>query len=176
MFSLDFTANILYEFDYENLYVYNVLTLIEFNILFFLYKKLSHEPLTQKLIRIGLPLFNLIWLSSTIFYIVQGQFWKYNPVSAASGSILVSLVLVLFFREMLVSNKILNYKKDLSFWISFGLLVYYLGTTPVASLLNFLSKHSKITIYDFTSIQFYLSVFMQSCFIFGILWSQKKAK
>jgi hypothetical protein len=101
---------------------------------------------------------------------------QYNSISSASGSILMSVILFLFFRELLVSNKIVNYKRDLSFWISFGLLVYYLGSTPAVSLLNFLSKSSAIRIEDFEFIHFYLALFMQSCFIFGILWSQKKVK
>lgn len=179
MLSLDFYANYLYENKETNLHIYNLLTLLEFNVLFMFYKKLSRDVAVQKAIKFSILLFNVIYVISILYYVfvVKIKYYvEYNSISASSGSILISIILFLFFKELLVSNKILNYKRDLSFWITFGLLVYYLGSTPVVSLLNFLNDNSTITIDNFESIHFYLAVFMQSCFIFGILWSQKKVK
>lgn len=175
-FLLGIISEILFIYGQKNLYVYNTLTLLEFNVLFLLYNKISQEKITKAAIKYGSIVFNIIYICSTFYYLSTSLFLeKYNIISTASGSILVSVVLFLFLREFLISNKIVNYTKTLSFWITFGLFIYYLGTTPAVSLLNFLSKESNI-IEDFTNIQFYLSVFMHSCFIFGVLWSQNKVK
>jgi hypothetical protein len=177
MFSLDLLAYIVYQMGGENLYIYNFLTLIEFNMLFFFYKGISHEKLTKKIINASSFIFNITYLSSTGYYIYSSSFKDtYNSITTAVGSILIAIVLFLFFRELLLSNKVLNFKKELSFWITLGLLVYYLGSTPVTSLLNFLNERSIITIENFTVIQFSLGSFMHACFIFGILWSYKRVK
>jgi len=178
MFSLDLLSYILfYHLGQGNIYVYNFLTLVEFNMLFLFYKGVSHQKLTKKVIQYGSLIFNLSYVASTGYYIYQSSFFRaYNSIATAVGSILIAIVLFLFFRELLLSDKVLNFKKELTFWITLGFLVYYLGSTPVISLLNFLSKRSIIELGNATTIQFFLGAFMHGCLIFGILWSHKRVK
>ena len=179
MLSLDLTAYFVYDdgAGRDNLHIYNLLTFLEFNMLFLFYKQISKDALTKKVIKYVSYLFNTIYIMSALYYAYYLSFWStYNSVAAISGSILMAIVLFLFYREMLLSDKVLNFKKEHSFWITLGLLVYYLGTSPVTSLLNYLKEKSIITLDDFTVIQFCMVTFMQACFIFGILWSYKKAK
>jgi hypothetical protein len=178
MVSLDYLAyNVRVILEVDNLHIYNFLTLVEFNMLFLFCKGISKEKLTKTIIKYSLLLFNIIFIITTAVYIYRSQFFDtYNSVATAVGSILIAIVLFLFFREMLLSNKVLNFKKELPFWITLGLLVYYLGSTPVTSLMNFLKEKSIITVQDFNVIQLYLLAFMHACFIFGILWSYKRVK
>jgi hypothetical protein len=179
MLSLDLTAYMVYAdgSGKDNLHIYNFLTLLEFNMLFLFYKRISKDSITKNVIKYATYLFNSVYVVSAIIYAYQYSFWStYNSVATITGSILIAIVLFLYYRELLLSDKVVNYKKELSFWITLGLLVYYLGTSPVTSLLNYLKEKSIITLDDFTVIQFCMVVFMQACFIFGILWSYKKVK
>lgn len=101
-------------------------------------------------------------------------FLKFNSVASVSGSVLITICLFFFFKEFLASNKILNYNKTLSFWIAFGLLIYYLGSIPITLILNSITGSSNEYVYYILSIFPVLVIAMYSCFIFGALWSQKK--
>lgn len=177
VFSFEIIALYLHSVERDNLFLYNILTFLEFNCLLFFLKEdleLKSEKLNIKLI---IKIFNIIYVLSSIYYLVfESLTKKYNSIASISGSVLLTIALFLFFKAILNSNKILNYKKSISFWIAFGLLVYYLGTIPITSIMNYMSNLSKeIVIYLF-NIQIVLSYFMYSCFIFGVLWSHKKVK
>ena len=78
------------------------------------------------------------------------------------------------FSEKEKKDRILNFKKSLPFWISVGLLVYYLGSIPGTLTINAI-KHLKSENLTFImSITPFLSLIMYCIFIFGALWSQKK--
>lgn len=186
LFSLDFIGNILYEiqdfiegYEGENLPVYALLTLLEFNFLFLFYKRLSEDKITKKVIWFNTWVFNSIFVISTLYYLYNDFFLKeYNSIASISGGILIAIVFFMFLREFLISNKILNYKKDLTFWITFGLLFYYLASIPVSLFLNYSDFDSveagAAAANNHALIHFYLGLFMHSCFMFGLFWSQKK--
>ena len=176
-FFVEIAALYLHSEQIDNLILYNILTFIEFNcLLFFLKEDLVIQDEKFK-VRLIIIVFNIVYTISSIYYIIyESLLQKYNSIASIAGSVLLTIALFLFFKGLLNSNKILNYKKSLSFWIAFGLLVYYLGTIPITSIMNSMSNLSKeIVIYLF-NIQIGLSYFMYSSFIFGILWSHKKAK
>ena len=161
----------------DNLFIYNILTFLEFNCLFFFLKEILIPKSTKKNVIVIISIFNVIYISSFIYYLTIGcYFTKYNLIASISGSLLLTITLFLYFKEFLVSNDILNFKKTLSFWIAVGLLVYYLGTIPITSIINSLGNISSQDMEKLFKIQIVLSILMHSCFIFGALWSQKKVK
>jgi hypothetical protein len=163
--------------DKDNLPIYNLLTLIEFNCLFFFLKDILELKLTKKKVIIVIVIFNIIYVLSSVYYLIIDCFFtKYNLFASISGSVLLTLTLFLFFKDFLNSNKILNFRKTITFWISFGLLVYYLGTIPITSIMNSMKNISKTDLDMLFNIQIFLSIFMYSCFIFGALWNQKQVK
>lgn len=186
LFSLDFIGNVLYEiqdfiegYEGENLPVYSLLTLLEFNFLFLFYKGLSEDKTTKKVIWFNAWTFNSIFIVSTFYYLYNGLFLeKYNSIASISGGILVAIIFFMFLREFLISNKILNYKRNLTFWITFGLLFYYLASIPVSFFLDYLEFDSleakRSAAENHALIHFYLGLFMHSCFIFGMFWSKKE--
>jgi hypothetical protein len=101
----------------------------------------------------------------------------YNGIASISGSFIVTIAIFLFFKDFINSDKISNFKKSLSFWISSGLLIYYLGTIPITSIMNYMqSINDKAEVHFLFNIQYVLVALMYSIFIFGALWSQKKEK
>lgn len=179
MLLFELTAQLVkYTLKLDNVLVYNILTFLEFNCLLLFIRGILYFMSTKKLL-IGLTVaFNVIYALSTIYYIVLRNYLQiYNEIASVSGSFLVTIAIFLFFKDFINSDKISNFKKSLSFWISSGLLIYYLGTIPITSIMNYMqSINDKAEVRFLFNIQYVLVALMYSIFIFGALWSQKKEK
>ncbi|MCH3883451.1 hypothetical protein [Tenacibaculum aquimarinum] len=98
-------------------YVY---TLIELLIISLLFKKV----LKRKNIFIFLGvIFIIFWV--VVFF--KNNLYAYLVILEST---IISLYSFLYLREILMTNKILNYKKLLPFWVSAGFLIFYLPSIP----------------------------------------------
>lgn len=112
----------------NNIWFMNAYTFFEFNLVFLIYYNLIKSKKALRLILILAIVFNLIYFSSFLFLELQ----KYNT---SIEGIVNSIFVILFFKELLNSDKILNYKKLFPFWMSVGFLIFYLVTIPFFTLL-----------------------------------------
>ncbi|MCT4699314.1 hypothetical protein [Tenacibaculum haliotis] len=151
-------------------FIYNVLVFFEYNLIFLFYKDISKEKLTQVYIKCALIIFNIVYCVLG-FYYGQEVMSKYIVSILVIGAILVSINFVLYLREFLLSDKILNYQKDITFWITVGFLLYYLGTLPLTAVSEFVYTENNIDVF---AIQIVLTIIMHSCFIYGIITCWKK--
>ena len=160
---------------FSSLPVYNILTFFEFNCLLFFIREILPFKVTKKIV-IGIILvFNIIYFSSNLYAIYQGDYLlKYNDLASITGSFSVTIAIFLFFKDFINSDSILNFKKSLSFWITVGLLIYYLGTIPITTLMNSMQSITKSEVHLLFNVQYILVTIMYCIFIFGALWSQKK--
>lgn len=173
----DFFANIVVDvLHYEtNLWIYNTLTLLEFNFLLFFIREIVIFNATKKYIISIVGVFNIIYLFSTIYYTIKGNYFlTYNDIASISGSVCITIAIFLFYKDFIYSDKILNFKKSLSFWIAAGLLVYYLGSIPTTLMINTMQRITKAEVHFLYNINYILVAVMYSIFILGALWSQKK--
>lgn len=185
VFTFDFTCSVIYEIkqyyeleELSNNSVYTVLTFLEFNLLFLFYRQISEDETTKKVTKYVSILFNVGYFVSVGYFIYNSNFWMgYNYHASILGSILVAIILMMFLRELLISDKILNYKRNVNFWITFGALFYYLATLPGLLLsdpsLFELSKEYEVAREAYFIVQSYVGTFMHSCFIFGFFMSRK---
>ncbi|TYQ00101.1 hypothetical protein C7447_101710 [Tenacibaculum adriaticum] len=173
LFFIDTLALTLSKLKYNNAF-YNLLSFLEFNLLFAFYKGVFKNKLTKKILCFSFYIYNIIYFFSSIFYGVLIFKTKLNTIAPVFGAFLIAIVLILYLREMLLSEEIVNYKKNIVFWITVGLLLYYLGTLPLTAIFNFMKSGSSfIKLYR---IQHILTIIMHSCFLIGLLWSLKKDK
>lgn len=153
-------------------YIYNVYSLIEFNLLFLFYYEVSNDKTTRRAAGTSFVLFNLvcfIWYWSYNF-----NFSYFNSFVIVVGAFLIATILFLSLREILLSDKIVNYKTDIIFWITTGLLLYYLGSIPLMAIYNFMEKG--VVFFQIHNIQFVVTIFLHSCVIIGVLWSWNRVK
>ncbi len=174
MFSIDVGALILLKNGIENSFLYNILSLVEFNLLFFFYKEVSKNELTKNVSKINIILYNFIFLITSIYFGKGVLSNTYNNLAPLFGAFQISIVLILFLREFLISEEVLSYKKNILFWITVGLLLYYLGTLPLTGVLSYMEKNDSFQfLYH---IQKLLTILMHTCFITGFLWSWNRIK
>jgi hypothetical protein len=159
----------------DTVLIYNILTYLEFNCLLFFIREILSFKKTKKVVTVLVLVFNIIYFLSTLYLCFQGDYLlTYNDIASISGSFSITIAIFLFFKDFINSDRILNFKKSLSFWIAVGLLIYYLGTIPITSIMNSMQSITKSEVYLLFNIQYVLVTIMYCIFIFGALWSQKK--
>ncbi|WP_439127863.1 hypothetical protein [Polaribacter sp.] len=159
----------------NSLKVYNVLTFLEFNLLLLFIKEILSVKSSRKIVNYLIIIFNLVYFITSFYYLFKGNYFStYNSISSVSGSFIITIAVFIFFKDFINSDRILNFKKSLSFWICVGLLVYYLGGIPATLTLNAITHLKRADHLFILNINPFLALCMYSIFIFGVLWSQKK--
>jgi hypothetical protein len=149
----------------SNAWVFNIYTFFEYSAVAGIYYFLNKNPFSKK----------VIVSMSTIFYCIYIISFIYIPLQRYTVIILHFFVvpfLFLFLQELLNSNKITNYKKQLFFWITVGLLIYYLGTLPFITL-SFIEQLQTKVLYTIPGI---ILVIMHLIFIMSLIWLRKVRK
>ncbi|WP_147405016.1 hypothetical protein [Aquimarina sp. AD10] len=104
-----------------------------------------------------------------LIFIINGFFENYLIQSQIIPYILAALFLVttiaLYFIDIINSNTVLHVKSSLLFWISVGLLLYYISNLPFRIIRNYyteLADSSTMILVGFIS-----TVVMNTCFCIG---------
>lgn len=98
------------------------------------------------------------------------------PMIKILGAIIIILCSILYFIEILLSDRILTFYKSLNFYISFSIFIWWLITTPLTfyEIYNFNMdmnfRHLRWQIYLFANI------FMYSIFTFALIWCRPQKK
>ncbi len=117
---------------------------------------------------------NIMIIVYIIFYIcnvlfLQKTLHTFQSYSIILESIFVVISSIILFFELLNSDDILKMNKLLLFWISIGLLLFYVGILPIIIMSSFL-KYSGL----FDYIILLLNIIMYGCFITGFVVSKKE--
>jgi len=149
-------------FGINNLKLFDIYTFFEFNSFALIYYHLLKDKTRINILKGLVLVFNLIYF--LLYYLNFYTFYTV-PIEGVVNSIIVFL----FFIELLNSESILNYKKMLSFWLSVAFLVFYLTTVPFWSLYY----SSIFATRDMFPIIYYLVVVFQLIFIYGLIACRK---
>lgn len=115
-----------------------------------------------------------VYLSSLfvdVLYFAKHQFPFYS-FSYSIGNLLLLILILMYFIQLINSDAILAYRRNMMFWICVGLLIYFLGTFPYYGLRNtFVSKYHKIhIIYNYITL--FLDCIMYLMFTFSFIWGK----
>jgi hypothetical protein len=72
--------------------------------------------------------------------------------------LLVTIWILLYFRQLSNTDKILNVKRDPLFWVYAGLMLYFGGTLFLQILLNYLNKHNLPLAEKLYPIQYFFDI------------------
>ncbi|SDS37567.1 hypothetical protein SAMN05216503_2865 [Polaribacter sp. KT25b] len=162
--SLDTPKDNWYECFNNGVKILNIFTFFEFNLVALIYHSLLKEKISKNILLYLVLFFNIIYLFS--FYFIKLQ----NYTVVLEG-IVNTVLVILYFRELLNSDRILNYKKLLPFWVSVGFLLFYLTSIPFFTLVYSSYFNSRIMF----PILYSIIIVFHLCFIYGLI-SCKKVK
>lgn len=150
-------------FPLDNFELFNIYTFFEFNIFVLIFYNLLEQKKKIRLLKILAIIFNIMYVSS--FYLETLKMYTVS-IEGFFNSVLI----ILYFAELLNSEKILNYKKILTFWVSVGFLLFYLTSVPFFTLLllNMFDTRAMFPII------YYLTLVLHLFLIYGLIACRKK--
>lgn len=128
----------------------------------------SHRRLTV--------IFAILYLAAVFidgFYISSHPLY-FCSLSYSVGNLVLLASVLLFFIQLTNSDKVLQYSRNMMFWISAGLLIYYLGSFPYYALKNTFAhqhKHANVIYYY---IALTLDCIMYTMFSIALIWGNSK--
>ncbi len=160
----------------SNHFIINLFSFISFSFYFFLFYKTFEERKFRTFIYVVIFIYLLFSLCDIFF--IEG-FYYFNIYSFCFGSILIVLCCLLYFARLFTANELINYFTIPMFWISTGLLFFYVGNLVQVSLMNYIIKNHLDpdgSIYQIIMIT--LNLILYGTFTVGLLcnrpWKKEK--
>lgn len=123
----------------NNLYLFHVLTPMEYALLAGLYARELHSRALRSVVRISIPVFLAVALGLSIF--IQ-QIDTNNSYACILESVLLILWVLCFLREVLLQQPVMQLYRYPMFWVSVGILFYFTGALLTEGLLNYLLRQA----------------------------------
>ena len=139
----------------------HVYTFFEFNFIFLIYREIVQAPRLRQFMKILILALNLLYFFS----------WfnsDYRGIVVPIGGIVVSVFMFLYFRALLLSDRVLYYRKHAMFWITIGFFVYYLASVPFFLMLDFMKDRGMFYVLAI------LVIVMNLFILYGLLCCQKR--
>ena len=171
----DFAGALIRMANMLNFWYYDYFVIpVEFLFLFWLFHKTFHFKENKRLPVICAGVYIISFLVDG-FYFSKHQFPFYS-FSYSIGNLLLLILILVFFIQLINSDAILTYRRNMMFWICTGLLIYYLGSLPYYGLKNtFSHDYPKMDmIYD--KVALVLDCLMYLMFTFSFIWGKPNLK
>lgn len=156
-----------------NLALYNYFGIpIQFLFFFWLFYRFFKTEKLRRWPIAGLAIYLACWMAERFFLTVT-RTW-FMSFSYTVGNIILLVLIILFFIKFINSDEILKYKQSMMFWVSLGLLAFYLGTFPYYALRNTLFDNYKQLANVYFYISFGLDYLMYILFTIAFIWGRPK--
>lgn len=161
-------------FLYGNFWLYNPYLIINFCIYILYFKWNVSNDKIRDIINKGLILYVIICIANLIFSDIF--FKSHSAVTYMLGSFFLLGVIFYYYFEILLSSKILNIKREISFYISFPALLHFLTTAPIFIYYKYYTTASPEFVELSSSVIIGLNIFMYSSYGLAFLWLANKKK
>jgi len=171
-FIVEVTAISLKLNDYYNVWLYNQYINVEYLFFFWLFYQYIENFNFKKFVILGSVIYELYFIFSIIIDKNINTFLTYP---FALGQIFIIIILFIFLIQMISSDKILHIQQYLIFWVSLGLLFYYIVPLPLNVSESLIHKeHLSHEIISFLrQIQYVGNILMYILITYGYIWSSK---
>ncbi len=143
---------------------------IEFLFFFLLFYKNIQKKLP---IIIGSVVYIIAFLVESLWFDTMKSNY-FMSFSYSIGNIILLIFILQYFYILIYSDRILYFYHERLFWVSLGLLVFFLGTLPYFGLYNLmLSKYFDLLV-SYTWVQIFLNYTMYLLFAASFIWGEKE--
>ena len=158
----------------SNHWLYNIYNYIRFSLLCFIFLKILVTPFLKKiviLLLLSLPL----WF--VISFITVGSFNQLHTPTVLAGSVAYVFMSTAYLYELLKYPDEESLFHKPFFWISTGLLFYFLGNLPYLGTINYLVKNDMAMAIQLYYIIYILNAVMYTLFVVAFVstWSRRKS-
>lgn len=157
---------------YSNFWLYNPYSIINFTVyILYFNRKLSNKRI-KNIINKLLILYVIICIANLVFSDVF--FRSHSALTYLGGSIFLLGVIFYFYFEILLSDKILSIKRELSFYISIITLLYFLTTAPIWIYYRYYTIESPEFVEFSDIVLIAMNIFMYGSYSIAFLWLANK--
>lgn len=158
----------------SNTWLYNIYSFVSIILFGIFYLRIIKDHLSKKIIKILILIYTLFTI---VYFILSGTFFtKSLPYDVFLQTLLVFIFVMFYYRQLLKSDSILFFYKLPVFYISSGLLLWYLCVTPLIIFDGYLTLINE----DFRRFRllylFIANTLLYSCYTFGFLYTQQYKK
>ena len=148
---------------------YTIAAILSFSYFMYIYYSFINTPKYKRFIKIASILYictipiNLFYANILVHPLLLSYF---------TGGVIIILCATLFLVELIKKSTITNIKHELFFWISAGLLLFYIGYLPIKFSRYYMSDINFLTIV--LTIQYFLIIILNIFYCSGFLYSNRK--
>lgn len=115
----------------------------------------------------------LSWVVDILF--LEKRHFAFYSFSYTLGNFFLLILIFQYFYRLIRSDLILQFKSERLFWISIGLLIFYLGSFPFYSLRNFLWENDPKLMRNYWYLITGFNCIMYLFFAVSFLWDKPKS-
>ncbi len=166
---LELIGNVMQsQFDNSNLWLYNAFIILEFPLLILWYRSFISNVRIRKVLFLVIGLFLIFAAINT--WVMQSMWNVFQSFNFIAGAISLIVSILLYFNEVLHTERILVIQHGLLFWISVGFLFFYASVIPIMILGNVMNHDAWV----YNVFMLILNIILHICFLIGLLWGKKK--
>lgn len=153
-----------------NLALYNYCVIpIEYTFFFLLFNRSFKQTKLKRLPIVCIGVYISSWIIDIMYFKWESIF---NSFSCTIGNLLLLILILGFFIQLVTTNAILTFRNNMLFWVSLGLLLYYLGAFPYYGLRNVLARDFQGVYITYTYIVYVLDILMYLMFTISFIWGK----
>jgi hypothetical protein len=123
----------------NNLFIFHGLTIIQFGMQSMFYRTIIQSRRVKKLIVLAIPVFVLFAIFNALYL---NPINRYNSYALIFKHFFLTLLILVYFNQILMSSEVELVQFNNYFWISSGLLIASLGNFFIEGLMNYLLAQS----------------------------------
>ncbi len=152
-----------------NRWLYNLYELASIVLFGIFYWRVIDDNLSKKVVRFSSTAYVIF---SILYFIFSDDFFiKSIPYNFLLATIIVFLFVMLYYRQVLNSDRIMLFYKSPIFYISSGLLLWYLGVAPLFIFDGYFYEVNQ-NFVEFRSLYLLIAnILLYSCYTFGFLYT-----
>jgi hypothetical protein len=157
----------------DNVWIYNVSIIASFSFLVYYFYTFLKGRLIRQVVKHAV----ISYILSSVVYLLIFEdifFRELSQFSNIAGTLLLLIVIVLFYFQLLKSDVTLNLKFFLPFYISIGVLIFNLLITPIDIFDDFYSGEDILFTKIKNIVYLFSNLFMYSSFILGFIICRRK--
>lgn len=147
---------------------------VEFLFMYWLFYKYARQQQGGWVWPIVFAIGYLACLLIDVCYIEGRTKIVFDSFSYSIGNIFLLLLVLQFFIRFIKSDELLHYRQSNMFWVSLGILFFYVGSLPFYGIRNTLYHQYREFFYVYWYIQYCLNYLMYTCFAISFIWGRPK--
>ncbi len=153
-----------------NVVLYNLYNIIFFMYFYFIFYKNEKRKQYKTWIIVG---FGVFIVASIVNLLYKSFMQEPQLLAYILGACVLLFCIILYFLDILYTPQILHVRSDLLFWVSTGLLLFYVGYIPI-KVARYFFEDGNNRFMTLIVVHRLLVIIMNTCFIIGFLWTRKK--